>query len=258
MPTTPIKQSERSHARDSIPLMRLLLRGIWRPLAVIAIVGTMIVIVEPRRLVGELSELREWFESHGIEGLLVFLAVYVLAAVAIVPQAVLKVAAGGVYGSVLGVVVASLGSTLGATACFLIARSVARGSLMNYVRRTRQFRRLDLLTRRQGAMIVALSRLVPIVPGNLVNYAFGLTQVRLSVYVFWSWLGMLPGTVVLVVGTDAFVRGVHERRVPWAMLIVVLTALFVLAGTLVYVHRRFRRETIDDRDEADDAEYAVS
>lgn len=246
-------EPEHREQRESVRFLRLLVRGIWRPLVIIAVVALIIVIIKPGRLVSELGELREWFNEQGLLGILMFLGLYVIAAVAVVPQAALKVAAGGVYGALIGVVVASIGSTLGATACFLIARYVGKGSLMNYVRQKRQFRRLDMLTRKHGATIVAISRLVPILPGNLVNYAFGLTQVRLGTFVFWSWLGMLPGTVVLVVGTDAFVRGVDEGRVPWALLIVVLCALALLTTAFVYAHRRFRRATADG---ATDADYA--
>lgn len=251
MSSTKLVKPNDANQSESVRLIRLLLRGIWRPLTVVAIVVLVIVMIKPGRLVGELGELREWFDEQGLAGMAIFLGLYVIAAVAIVPQAAMKVASGGVYGAVLGVVIASIGSTLGATACFLIARYVAKGSLVNYLRQRRQYRRLDALTKRHGAVIVALTRLVPILPGNLVNYAFGLTQVRLGTFVFWSWLGMLPGTVVLVVGTDAFIRGVDEQRVPWAMLVVVLCALALLLAAFLIAHRRFRQTAAEEGDSSD-------
>jgi uncharacterized membrane protein YdjX (TVP38/TMEM64 family) len=237
-------------------LLRLLVRGIWRPLSVIAIIAIVIWIIQPARLVDELGELRDWLDEQGVLGFVLVLALYVLAAVAIVPQAALKIAMGGLYGGLLGVIMASIGSTLGATACFLIARYVSRGSLVKTLRGRRRIQRLDERTRKHGALIVAISRLVPLLPGNLINYAFGLTQVRLGTFVFWSWLCMLPGTVVLVVGTDAFVRGVQEERIPWAMLSIVAGALALLVASFIVVQRRFRAETAIDED--DDEENAIT
>jgi uncharacterized membrane protein YdjX (TVP38/TMEM64 family) len=84
---------------------------------------------------------------------------------------------------------------------------------------------------------VALVRLVPLFPFNLVNYGFGLTRVEFRTYLFWSWLCMLPFTAVYVVGADMFVQGLESGEVPWP-----LVALFViLCSSLAVVMRRARR-----------------
>lgn len=243
--------STRAGQADSPPTIRLLLRGVWRPLIVVLVIATIIIVARPAEIVANIGEWREWIESHGLLGLAVFLAIYVLAAVAIVPQAVLKVAAGGLFGSLLGVIIASIGSTLGATTCFLISRYVARGTLMKRLKQGPRFKRLDLMTHKHGALIVAVSRLIPIFPGNLINYAFGLTQVRLRTFVFWSWLCMLPGTVVLVVGTDALVQGLEERRVPWGLVAIVAGTLAGLVAIVITIHRRFRIKQDEGGDIAD-------
>ncbi|TVQ55996.1 MAG: TVP38/TMEM64 family protein [Phycisphaerales bacterium] len=236
---------------DVAPRPLVILRSLWRPLAVICIVALIIVIVQPARLVGEVEEMREWLQGQGVYGIGLFLLIYIVAAVAIVPQAALKIAAGGLFGSLLGLVIASIGSTLGAAACFLIARYVASGSFVQRMKQKRRYRKLDHLTKRHGAVIVAISRLVPVLPGNLVNYAFGLTQVRLATFVFWSWLCMLPGTVVLVVGTDAFVQGMREGQVPWGLVGIVAGALGLMAASVVFAHRQYRAHQQDEGDYAD-------
>lgn len=222
--------------------------GLWRPLLVIALIFIVAWIVQPARLVHEISEFRGWIDDLGPWSIALFLGIYIIAAVAIVPAALLKVAAGGIFGAALGLVIASIGSTLGATACFLIARYVARGSFVQRLKQGKRFRKLDELTERHGPVIVALVRLVPILPGNLVNYAFGLTRVPLGVFVFWSWLCMLPGTVVLVVGTDAFVQGLYEGRVPWGMIAIVAGALALMGVSMFYAHRSFKAKQGRERD----------
>lgn len=233
---------------ERVPPVRVLI-GLWRPLVVLGLIAAVVMIFSPRQLIGELGEFREWLHDHGAVGVLVILAIYVLAAVALVPQAVLKIAAGGLYGSVLGVIVASIGSTLGAAACFLLARYVMRGPAADLLRRSRRFRHLESLTERHGAVMVAIARLVPVFPGNLINYAFGLVRVPFRTFVLWSWLCMLPGTVVLVVGTDAVVQSIEERRMHWSLLAVVGGALVLLALAMIVAHRRFQH---DRQGQADD------
>ena len=77
---------------------------------------------------------------------------------------------------------------------------VARDAVANWLSRSEKFQRLDKLTAEHGAIMVALTRLVPIFPFNLLNYGFGLTRVPFWTYVFWSWLCMLPATVVATCG----------------------------------------------------------
>lgn len=88
---------------------------------------------------------------------------------------------------------------------------------------------------------VALTRLVPLFPFNLLNYGLGLTRVRLGTYIFWSWLCMLPGTLLYVVGTDAVISGLRKGRIPWALIGVFVSAV-VLVGVLVRIARKKLQE----------------
>jgi uncharacterized membrane protein YdjX (TVP38/TMEM64 family) len=241
-PGEPPRQA--SQARDDEPYerppLRALMRGLWRPALVILAIAIVVALISPREIAEEIEETRQWFRELGIAGVVIFLGFYVIAAVCLVPQAALKIAAGAVFESLLGIVVASVGSLLGATACFLIARYVARGSLLQRMKKRPKFRRLDRMTAEHGPIIVAMSRLIPVFPGNLLNYAFGLTQVRTKVFMFWSWLCMLPGIVVLVVGTDAAVQAAEEGSVPWSELVVVAVALAAMLAAMRLAYLRFR------------------
>jgi len=148
------------------------------------------------------------------------------------------VAAGALFGSILGVISVSIASTLGASLAFLVARYFARDAVARWLSANEKFRRLDKMTEEHGAIIVALTRLVPIFPFNLLNYGFGLTRVRFWTYVFWSWLCMLPGTVLYVVGADAVIQAITEGKVPWALLGVILA--FVVLLTFLVRHARRR------------------
>lgn len=137
---------------------------------------------------------------HGIGpwGAVVLGAAYVPASVLFVPGSLLTLGAGFLFGVTLGTVVVSVGSTLGATAAFLVGRTIARRSVASRVEANAKFRAIDRAVGREGFKIVLLTRLSPIFPFNLLNYAYGITDVRLGSYVLASWIGMLPGTVLYV------------------------------------------------------------
>lgn len=145
-----------------------------------------------------------WIEQHPRLSWLAFIAIYVVAAVLVVPGSVLTLGAGFVFGLPLGIVLVSIGSVLGAAAAFLVGRFFAREWVADKVTRLPRFRALDSATRHEGFIIVFLARLSPLFPFNLLNYGLGLTGVRFRDYFFATWLGMLPVTVVYVyVGTLA-------------------------------------------------------
>jgi uncharacterized membrane protein YdjX (TVP38/TMEM64 family) len=92
----------------------------------------------------------------------------------------------------------SLGSTLGASAAFLVGRTVARQWIETKMAGNLRFRAIDAAVGNQGFQVVLLTRLSPVFPFNLLNYAFGATRVSFRDYVLASWIGMLPGTIMYV------------------------------------------------------------
>ena len=102
------------------------------------------------------------------------------------------------------------------------------------------------------AVIVALTRLVPLFPFNLLNYGFGLTKVRFLTYVFWSWLCMLPGTILYIVGFDVVLKGLTDNKAPW-----LLIAIFLIAASGVYLLARFAKKRLN-KSGNDPAYYSCS
>lgn len=131
-------------------------------------------------------------------GPVLFVPLYVAATVLFLPGSVLTLGAGAAFGLVRGVVTASIAATLGATAAFLVGRYVARDAVARRIAASPRFRAIDDAVAGEGWKIVALARLSPLFPFNVLNYVFGITRVPLLHYVLASWLGMLPGTVLYV------------------------------------------------------------
>lgn len=185
-----------------------------------------------------LGGVRNWLRRLGPLGPIAFVALYAAATVAAVPGAALGVAAGALFGTLLGTAVVSVGSTIGAALAFLLSRYVARRAVEGWIGRSERARRLDQLAAAHGAAVVAIVRLVPLFPFNLVNYGLGLTRIPFGTYVLWSWLCMLPGTVLYVSAADAAARTAAEGSVPWAAVGLAAAAGVFLAAAARAVRRR--------------------
>ena len=164
----------------------------------LALVAALVGIMKAFHAEQYLLELVSWIRGAGWIGILAFALVYVLATVLFLPGSILTLGAGFAYGVGLGTAVVWIGANLGATVAFLLGRTFAREWVSARVRTNPRFAAIDRAVGREGLKIVLLTRLSPVFPFNLLNYALGLTRVSLRDYVFGSLVGMLPGTVMYV------------------------------------------------------------
>jgi len=169
----------------------------------------LIVILIALFLAMKLLPVREWLRSFndwvgqmGVAGIFIFIGVYAAATVLLAPGAILTIGAGFAFGLWKGFLTVSAGSTLGAALAFLVARFIARDKVEAIAKGNEKFRDIDNTIGKQGAKLVFLLRLSPVIPFNLSNYFYGLTGVKFWPYVLASWLGMMPGTFLYVyIGT---------------------------------------------------------
>lgn len=215
----------------------------------IAVVGLRFVGAEAllARLVDGIAQLGAW-------GVVLFALLYVLATVLFLPGWILTVGAGALFGVFEGLVVVSIASTLGATAAFLVGRYVARGWIARRIEGNATFEALDEAIGREGGKVVGLARLSPVIPFNLLNYAFGLTRVPLGAFVLASWIGMLPGTLLYVylgsvAGDLASVATRPRARTPveWVLYGVGLLATVAVSVYVTRLARAALRTRIESR-----------
>jgi uncharacterized membrane protein YdjX (TVP38/TMEM64 family) len=140
----------------------------------------------------------EWVRGAGNIGLLVYFLFYTIGVVLFLPGSLLTLGAGFLYGPLLGTLLVSPASVAGATLAFLAGRFVARDWVMHRIASSPKFSAIDEGIGKRGFYIVFLIRLSPVFPFTLLNYALGLTRVKLRDYVLASFLGMLPGTFLYV------------------------------------------------------------
>jgi uncharacterized membrane protein YdjX (TVP38/TMEM64 family) len=175
-----------------------------------------------------LARFTAWIDGYGPWGPAVFIVGYAAAELLFVPALPLTVLGGVVFGPVRGTAYVSLGATLGAAAAFLAARYAMRGLVERWVARSSRLRELDAAVAEHGWRMLVITRLVPLVPFNLQNFAYGLTRLRFRTFVFLSWLCMLPGTAVYTLTGGALSEGhgdVHRTLGYLAIAAVLIVAL---------------------------------
>lgn len=152
-------------------------------------------------------KIKTWVTSFGRIAPLVYMGLYLVSTVFFLPGTPVTVLAGFIFGPLWGVFYASVASIISVSVTFLIARYVARDLVESWVKDNAQFRKIDEQVEEEGWRILMFTRLVPIFPFNLQNYAYGLTSIRFSTFVLVSAIFMLPGTAVFVQFGGAFVSG---------------------------------------------------
>lgn len=184
------------------------------------------------------KNIQTWIESGGVVAPLIFVCVYALATVALVPGSVLTLAGGVLFGPIWGSLWNLTGATLGAVLAFLAARHV--GADWAERRVGPRMKRLTDGVSAEGWRFVAFVRLVPLFPFNLLNYALGLTRIGVVPYAIATWVFMIPGafayTYLGYVGREAASGG--EDLIRKGLLALALLAAAAFLPRLVAGLRR--------------------
>jgi uncharacterized membrane protein YdjX (TVP38/TMEM64 family) len=188
-----------------------------------------------------LERFNDWVEGLGPWGPAAFIVGYVIATVGFLPGSVLTAAGGAIFGLVWGTVYVFIGASTGACLAFLIARYLARGWVEKKIQGQPKFEAIDRAVAAEGGKIVALLRLSPVVPFNLLNYALGLTRVRFLSYAL-ACFAMLPGSFLYVylgyVAKEAAGGGGAQTVGTWVLRGIGLTATIAVTWLITQKARR--------------------
>ena len=177
-------------------------RQLSRPRTVTAVVGiTVLVAVALLVPLPAPVQLRDWAESVGPWFPLAFLMAHIVVTVVPVPRTAFTLAAGLLFGPVLGIAIAVIASTASAMIAMLLVR--AAGWQLNRLVRHRSIDTVDERLRKRGWMAILSLRLIPVVPFSAINYAAGASAMRVLPYMLATLAGLLPGTAAVVILGDA-------------------------------------------------------
>jgi uncharacterized membrane protein YdjX (TVP38/TMEM64 family) len=177
-------------------------------------------------LIRQLADLGGW-------GPVLFIVIYVLAAITLAPAFLLTFSAGAVFGLWRGTLLTFIGASLGASAVYAVAAPLARSRVLRWIDRDPRVAATRRAVVRDSAWIMFLLRLSPLVPYNLLNYALALSGVRFRDYlvaligmvpaiIMYSYYGKVAGDVTRIAAGIAPARGMEY----YVMMVVGLMATF--------------------------------
>jgi len=226
-----------------------------RLLAIAALVG-LILLLRELPIVDWLERANRWVAANPWQGAVLYIAATTLAGIAATPGWIPMMLAGLLFGLEVGLPLAVLGILCGATAAFLTGRTLLRGWVERRIAGNRRLHAIDRALGDRAFTIVLLTRLALLIPYNVLNYAYGLTRVRLGTYMAATVVGMLPiismyvymGTLARDIGQilDGELTGGAPR---WWLGVIALVA--IVAVTVV-INRAASRALAEQMEEPTD------
>ncbi|MEP0868790.1 TVP38/TMEM64 family protein [Trichocoleus desertorum AS-A10] len=226
--------------------MRLLRRKrFWLFVATIAVITLISVLF----LKGWFINLRSWLRTLGPWSIPMFIAVYVLMTLAGLPNALLMLGSGTLFGFSKGVLYASIADILGATACYVVGKTIARKQIKKWLAKNPKFLEIDKAIARKGWKIILLTRLSPVLPSSVLNYGFSCTKVKFRDYFIFTWIGMLP-VIAFYVYLGSFGFRMMGREGSPQSLLLQLSGLLATVATAIYTTRVAKRALAQAEDAA--------
>ena len=219
--------------------------------------AAMLVAVWTLPLEAWLEQAALWIADNPWQGRLIYFAAFIVGACIMVPGSLLFMTGGFLFGFAWGVGLVAVATPVAAAAAFVLGGTVARSQVAAAVQRYPKFAAIDKALDQRGALIVFLTRVSMLLPYNVLNYAFGVTRIRIVPYFFATFAGMLP-PVVLFVYLGSVARNIDQLMAggqvggAWrnALLIGGLAAIIAAAVIVQRTAARVLRESLQQ--DADD------
>ncbi len=184
----------------------------------------------------EEETLRQWVRSYGGLAPIIYMLIYTIAPSLFLPGLPITLAGGILFGPFWGVVYTIISATLGACVAFLISRYIARDWIVSKLKNPK-WKQLNQGVEHSGWKFVAFTRLIPLFPFNLLNYAFGLTKIKFMHYAVATFICMLPGCIAYIVFSSSLLDVLKGNISP---AFIVGLFLVVLVSLIPLYYKRYK------------------
>lgn len=194
----------------------------------------------------DVTQIQTLLENAGPAAPLIFMLMYITSTVLFLPGSILTLLGGALFGPVMGTFYSLTAATIGSMLAFMIARYLAS----DWVAKKSAGRLQQLIkgVEKEGWRFVAFTRLVPLFPFNLLNYALGLTRISFTQYIIATYIFMLPGAIAYTylgyMGKELATGG--EDLVQKIMLAIALLAAVAFLPRLINMLRRVNMQDIEE------------
>ena len=178
------------------------------------------------------KQLQDWLDRAGMWAPIIYIALYTVGTLLILPSTPLNLSGGAIFGPWLGTLWTTVAAVIAAMVAFTFTRTVGRDFVAKKF--AGRWEAMDAEMRQGGLFYMCAIRLLPIIPYGLVNFTAGLTSIRLKDYLMGTILGTVPGVFPFVL-MGAGVRGFDKDN------LMPLLSAFALTGILVGGATWYRR-----------------
>ena len=204
----------------------------------------------PHYLQSKQALMIQYQDNHPWLSLLFFALTYVLFTILSVPGAavILSLLSGALFGLILGSILVSFSSTLGATIIFLLSRYFFYKSLQK--RFGKQLKKINYEIEEEGSFYLFSLRLTPIFPFVLINLLMGMTPIRLRTFYWVSQIGMLPATIIYVnAGVQITNYQTHHQIISFKLFIaLVLLGIFpLLIKKTLNLYKKYNKKSYNNK-----------
>ena len=185
------------------------------------------------------------FQSLGAWAPTVFILIWIVACVLLLPGLPISLVGGLVFGALWGSVWTTVGANLGAASAFLIGRYAARSMVERWIESNKSLKKIDEGVKQQGWRMLMITRLVPLFPFNLQNYVYGLTNIPFRTYALVTLPSMIPATIAynFVSGSarEVIFSGGQPEALKKTFLYLAIAAFFFVFVSLIpgWVKKRY-------------------
>lgn len=175
-------------------------------------------------LITNLHHLQDVIRQSGLFGYALYILLFIVAALCLIPGSILVIVGGILFGPLVGTLISLLAATVASALSFLLARWLGRELLLKHVGHTATFQAIEKGIVHSGIDFLILTRLVPLFPYNIQNYAYGLTAIPFWSFTLISAITTLPGIFIYTLMSHELASG----GITWAFIIKLSVAGFAL------------------------------
>ena len=181
-----------------------------------------------------LDEIVNFVEDNYIYSIFLYLSFTIIgSSILVLPGVTFAIVASGLFGPWFGSLYCLIGTTLGAMVSFILSRYLLKDFVEELVKKNEKLNNMiSQVDSERETSILMITRLLPIFPFNLQNFAYGITNISLTKYSIATFLFMIPGIIIFSVGTEGAING--ENRLNMFSILLLVIVLMVVTGRYVY------------------------
>lgn len=191
------------------------------------------------------NKIQQLVGENYLKSVLIYLVVAIVgSSVLALPGVTFAILSTGMFGPLLGSVYCLVGTTLGATVSFLLSRYLLKDTVEDLVvKNERLYDILFKLDSEREVLILMITRLLPIFPFNLQNFAYGITNISIVKYIVCTFIFMIPGVILFSFGMEGLINSNNRKN----MFSLAMVILFIIVFLGIILYKKYKNMIVEDK-----------